>query len=170
MKRFLIPNRTTITLFVLAAFVARSVTPACAAPQIRLNNWGGTIDFSATEVSPFTMEGTSSHLGKFTAYGEVQFAPVANGMLAGTGVAVFEAADGSLLVGHVEWAAEEAVDGCRTSAVHFSWADSVEFSDGTVVESSGRFADAGRRPPGLVVIAIIAILIGLLKPAVETVR
>jgi hypothetical protein len=170
MKRFLIPSRTTITLLVLVAFVARSVTPASAAPQIRLNKWGGTIDFSATGVSSFTLAGTSSHLGKFTAYGEVEFVPGDNGMLVGTGVAVFTAADGSLLVGHVQWDAEEAVDGCRTSAVHFSWADSVEFSDGTVVESSGRFAEAERRPPGLVVIAIIAILIGLLKPAVETVR
>jgi len=39
----------------------------------------------------------------------------------------------------------------------------VEFSDGTIVSSTGRFVED--RPPGLVVIAIIAILIGLLSPA-----
>ena len=68
-----------------------------------------------------------------------------------------------LLVGVVEWDADAEGDGLRTSHIHFSWRDSVQFSDGTVVDSTGRFVKD--RPPGLVVIAIIAILIGMLLPA-----
>ena len=47
----------------------------------------------------------------------------------------------------------------------FSWADSVELGDGTIVENTGRFVED--RPPGLVVIAIIALLHLLLLPAVQ---
>jgi len=74
-----------------------------------------------------------------------------------------KAANGDLLVGVVEMAAGADTVG----GMHFSWRDSVKFSDGTVVSSTGRFADPKGRPPGLVVIAIIAVLIGLLLPAVQ---
>jgi hypothetical protein len=69
--------------------------------------------------------------------------------LLGGGVVVFEAADGDLLVGAVEWVIEPAIEGFRTSSIHFSWRDSVEFADGTDVASTGRFVDD--RPPGLVI-------------------
>jgi hypothetical protein len=106
-------------------------------------------------------------LGRFTAYGEVEFVPDddGDGSLIGDGVVVFKAANGDLLVGVVEWGAGAEGDGLRTSHIHFSWRDSVTLDDGTTVASTGRFAHD--RPPGLVVIAIIAILIGLLVPAVQ---
>ncbi|HLX64081.1 MAG TPA: hypothetical protein VKX17_22605, partial [Planctomycetota bacterium] len=67
------------------------------------------------------------------------------------------------LVGVTTWEAGEN----DTAQLHFSWRDFVQFSDGTIVHSTGHFADAKNRPAGLVVIAIIAILIGLLMPAVQ---
>ena len=89
------------------------------------------------------------------------------GSLIGDGVVVFEAANGDQLVGAVSWDVDPAIDGDSQASLHFSWRDSVKFDDGTVVHSTGRFASADGRPPGLVVIAIIAILIGLLLPAVQ---
>ncbi|HSZ60131.1 MAG TPA: twin-arginine translocation signal domain-containing protein [Tepidisphaeraceae bacterium] len=137
---------------------------AIAESPVELKNWEGTIDFSTTGISPFTLSGTASHLGQFTATGEVMFVPgQSQGSLVGTGVVAFTAADGDMLVGVVTWDADAEVDAQRSSGIHFSWRDSVQFSDGTVVSSTGRFAQS--RPPGLVVIAIIAILIGLLSPA-----
>ena len=130
---------------------------------IELKNWQGTIDFSTTRISPFTLSGTASHLGQFTAAGEVRFiAGRSPGSLVGAGVIAFTAADGDMLVGVVTWDADAEVGAQRSSGIQFSWRDSVQFSNGAIVSSTGRFAES--RPPGLVVIAIIAILIGLLVP------
>ena len=165
MSCFTIPFRTKVAVVLLVAFSIRSITPAYALSPVKLQNWQGTIDFTPNGITPFTLAGTASHLGLFTAYGEVEFVPGNDGSLIGDGVVVFKAANGDLLVGVVEWGAEAEGDGHRTSHIHFSWRDSVTFDDGTTVASTGRFEHD--RPPGLVVIAIIAILIGLLVPAVQ---
>ena len=88
----------------------------------------------------------------------------ADGPQAGTGVAVFETANGDRLVG----VATLQTDAGGNGQIAFSWRDSVRFSNGTVVASTGQFARS--RPSGavspikthlLVTVAIIAILIGL---------
>ena len=166
MKRFMIRCRQSVTLVALLTCVQVFAPAAFAKSPVKLKNFQGTIDLATEGTTPFTLEGTASHLGRFTAFGEVQFVPgEEEGALVGEGVVVFKAANGDLLVGVVSWGVDPAVDDLAASHIHFSWRDSVEFSDGTVAFSTGRFVDD--RPPGLVVIAIIAILIGLLLPAVQ---
>jgi hypothetical protein len=144
------------------------VNPVLAKSPVKLQKWSGEIDFSTEKTSVFSLEGTASHLGAFTAQGEVDFVPGEDeGTYLGLGVVVFKAANGDLLVGNVLWEVDVDDEGLGDSEIHFTWADSVKLHDGTVVENTGRFVDD--RPPGLVVIAIIAILIGLLVPAVQQV-
>lgn len=134
---------------------------AFAASPMELKKWSGTIDVSAAGPTPFTLDGTASYLGRFRAQGEVEFVPGRQeGTLAGQGVVVFEDANGDLLVGVVDWDVDVGGD-TRSSRMHFSWCDAVEFSDGTVVESTGQFLEV--KPPGPVVIVIIKILAGLLR-------
>jgi hypothetical protein len=132
---------------------------------VKLNHWSGIVDLSSAGNTPFELAGTASHLGQFLAYGEVEFLPVGgNGSLVGAGPVVFTAANGDLLVGVVTWDVRPEAEGARATRLHFSWRDAVTFSDGTLVANTGRFVSS--RPPGLVVIAIIAILFGLLLPAI----
>lgn len=162
MNAFLTRRRKMVALVTLVSFLPIAVTPAMATSPVKMQKWRGTIDYSAQGPSSFTLEGVASHLGQFAAYGEVTLRPGDGvGSLVGEGVVVFEAANGDLLVGTTIW----GVNGDEVGQMHFSWRDSVEFSDGTVVANTGRFVED--RPPGLVVIAIIAILIGLLVPAVQ---
>jgi hypothetical protein len=170
MKRFVRSGRKAVTALVVVVLFARSITPAYAESPVLLKKFEGAIDLSAEGAMPFALHGTASHLGQFTCLGEVEFRPGPDeGTLVGDGVAAFTAANGDLLVGVVTWEVGPEADGFRTTRLHFSWRDSVQFSDGTVVSSTGHFLES--RPPGLVVIAIIAILIGLiLPPAVMKVR
>ena len=160
-----IRSRRVFVLFLIAAFLAHTTPHAMATPAIVLHNWSGEIDL-LDDPAPFMLEGTASHLGRFEATGEVEFTPDAQGGLEGTGVVVFTAANGDRLVGELNWEVDPGGD-LRHSELSFSWRDAVTFSDGEVAHSTGRFADAANRPPGLVVIAIIAILIGLLLPKVQ---
>jgi hypothetical protein len=155
--------RVKITLAVVLTFCQMFPTVALAQSPVKLRNMRGTIELTAAGTSVFEMEGTASHLGKFTASGEIDFQPGAEaGSLIGDGVAVFEAADGDLLVGRVTWDMDPEVNGGQAAHIHFSWRDSVQLRDGRIVASTGRFVT--NRPPGLVVIAIIAILIGVPVP------
>jgi hypothetical protein len=164
MKRFHVDSWRKMALVALLMGTMAVPRVEAAKSAVKLQKWSGDVDITASGPVPFTLAGQASHLGKFTAEGEVTFTPESDGSLVGEGVVVFTAANGDLLVGVVDW--EVAAGGnMRNTSLGFHWQDSVEFSDGTMVHSTGRFVKD--RPPGLVVIAIIAILIGLLLPAVQ---
>jgi hypothetical protein len=142
-------SAAAMLLMLLGLFVSPNPAQAEGKP-----NGEAVILFTTEGPSPFVLNGTAPHFGRFECFGELEFQPgVDEGSLDGVGVAVLEAANGDLIVGVVT---------CRLGAngagqIHFSWRDAVEFSDGTTVGNTGRFLH--KRPPG-VVIAIIAILIG----------
>jgi len=145
MVRFMISCRQVITSLAVLCMFAVSAVPAAAQSPVKLKG-DGAIDFSAEGALPFTLSGTASHLGRYTACGEVEFVPGdEEGSLLGDGVVVLEAANGDLLVGVVTWLLYP--DG--TGSARFHWRDSVEFSDGTVVSNTGRFQTA--RPPGAII-------------------
>jgi hypothetical protein len=156
---------TRLLLVMIAILAAASIYPqsALAAPVVKLSG-EGFLELSTSGPSPFVLEGTASHLGKYICSGEVVFGPgPEDGSLEGEGVAVIRAANGDLIVGVVIWYITADGDG----HVEFSWRDSVELSDGTVVSSTGRFIKS--RPAGAVskvrsitdgTSNIIAILIG----------
>src|SRR5262245_34325793 len=104
MKCLTTPTWPKVTLLVLLTLVGTLPGAAIGKAPVKMKDFEGQIDFSTEETSPFTIEGTASHLGRFTCFGEVDFVPgTEEGSLIGDGVAVFVAANGDLLVGAVTW-------------------------------------------------------------------
>src|SRR5688572_22744515 len=105
MKCFFTPSWQQLGLALLLSFLVALPQQALAAKSaIKMHKWEGAIDFSDEGPSTFVLSGNASHLGKFTADGEVTFGPVDDdGIMVGEGVVVFEAANGDLLVGTATW-------------------------------------------------------------------
>jgi len=152
-----------LVMIVIVITTGIDAKTASATPVVKLKG-EGAIELSNEGPSSFVLKGNASHLGKYTCYGEVEFLPGAEeGTLEGAGVAVIRAANGDLIVGIVTW----QIDADGNGQIAFSWRDSVEFSDGNVVSSTGHFIKS--RPAGAVsrlksindgTSNIIAILIG----------
>ena len=160
MKSFTILGQMKVTIFVLLTFFGLSAYAAFAQSPVKLKG-EGTIDFSTEGPSSFAFSGTASHLGQYRCHGEIVLNSHDGAMDGVGGVAVFEAANGDLLVGIVAL----TTDADGIGQIRFSWRDSVRFSNGTTVYSTGRFVSS--RPPGAVSTikaqpgnGIIAILIG----------
>src|SRR5262249_51230991 len=87
MKRLmrLCPLKAVFLAFVTV--VGTTPRPATAESPVKMKNFLGAIDVTAEGVTPFTISGTASHLGDFTAYGQVVFVPgEERGSLVGLGV------------------------------------------------------------------------------------
>lgn len=159
---------------IIAILVMSQILPVgCMAPASsglieQTDNFTGAIVFETGKTSRFQLSGTAAEIGVYVADGEVTFLPgVEPDTLLGEGVAVFTDADGDRLVAVVSWPLESEFKNKREGDISFHWRDTVTFADGTQQSSTGKFAAAEDRPPGLVVIAIIAILIGQLCPAIQ---
>jgi hypothetical protein len=161
MKSFQVSGRQKITLVAVLTCVLAIPPSAFAKSPVKMTKLEGMVDVSTSGPSPYVLDGIASHLGRYEAYGEVEFMPgEEEGSLVGMGPVVFEAANGDLLVGVAMWEIDPAADDVAETRVHFAWADSVTFSDGTVVFNTGRFVDD--RPPGLVVVVSATTLVDLL--------
>jgi hypothetical protein len=164
-----LPRRKFLTAFGAIAGGVLVGGEASAKSPLKLTKWEGMVDLTPGRVAPFELNGTASHLGQFTAFGEVEFLPgPGEGSLIGEGIVVFEAANGDLLVGVLSWDVDEGGSGGQIH--HVSWRDSVEFTDGKVVSSTGRLVDD--RPPGVVTIEYLilgtflalALIVGIQAP------
>jgi hypothetical protein len=117
---------------------------ASAQSGIKMNGTATLIE-APTGLWALHMEGTASHLGKFTCDGELALFPgQIDGTTEGIGVAAFTAANGDVLVAHVDY----QVDADGVTQTHFKWQDSITYNDGRTVNSTGRFVD--NRPAGLI--------------------
>jgi hypothetical protein len=154
-------NSTFCTIIALLSLCATLPNIAAAdQPLGTMKVKSANLSLGADGFGTLQMTGTAEQLGNCSCFGELDFvAGATKNTLDGQGVVVFTAANGDQLVGVITMELDDVHD---TFSAEMHWRDSIVLSDGTTVASSGRFAN--HRPPGLVVIAIIAILIGLLNP------
>ncbi|MBL8825066.1 MAG: hypothetical protein JNJ77_20930 [Planctomycetia bacterium] len=136
-------------------FCCMQVFPPCLSADesaVKMVKLDGAIDRTESEpIHPFALSGIASHLGRFTAVGEVAFVSGEQpDSETGTGVVVFASANGDQLVGVVAFDLAASENDTHDTSIHFAWRDSVTFSNGTVARNTGRFVRD--RPPGLVVI------------------
>ena len=98
MKGLMVAPRKIVAIVLVFALATGAASPAAAQSAVKMRRFTGSVDVSASGPTPRLLEGTASHLGQFTARGEVEFTPTGlNGMLRGTGVIVFEAANGGTI-------------------------------------------------------------------------
>jgi hypothetical protein len=116
--------------------------PVIADPVVKL--WGGgQLDVSGDGPAAYALSGHASHLGKYSAVGEVLFGRVdGDGVVTGQGPVAIRSANGDMLTGIAVWTVHPGGSG----VIRFSWRDEVTFSDGSRVATSGRFAAS--RPAG----------------------
>jgi hypothetical protein len=140
---------------------------AIAQSTIQIQSMRGEIYQTADGPKPFVLEGEAAGLGRFAAIGEVMFrAGAAAGSVVGTGPVVFRADNGDLLVGVATWEIGRPVGGLSNTQFRVTTRDVVEFSDGTVVGSTGQFEDD--RPVGVCPLPTPAIVI-VTRTVIDTV-
>jgi hypothetical protein len=150
--------RSALLLFVLCLVVAAFAVAALGQSPVKIN---AVASMTPQPGGPHALylAGEASHLGNFECVGEITLVPGdREGELMGVGVAALTAANGDVLVGVVTNHTVAGDCGCSggngdshtdsQSEMHFSWRDSVQFSDGTIARSTGRFERL--RPPGAV--------------------
>lgn len=142
-------HRDTVLLGLVAALcgLAGCIPPVSAAGDTTAEDEQVVVVPASDDGAPsqFALTGKTAEFGRYIASGEITYVGgEQEGAQSGTGIAIVQAEDGAVIVADVS--SDPLEDGSTSFTFH--WRDSVMFSDGTVVETTGRFVED--RPPGLV--------------------